>query len=133
MSIAADLSLASVAMQTLALCSRVDKLAAEFLSVAEMYFTLIHEAIGGIELSDNLPLSSSTNEDSIEYIFNIPVGDSTLHKAARDLMKLIQRPLADRLEAVADISSSIHLVSDSLITWMETAIGLAPAYIGAYE
>jgi len=82
---------------------------------------VVKAAIGG-GLGDSM-VNDVDDSRPINHLFDEQPGDSTLHKAARDLRYLIHRPFGTSLELGLDNPLINPSVQSTMVNWMEAAMG----------
>jgi hypothetical protein len=116
----ADLNLANICIEVLEFCAKVDSVAARMKDIVQRYMAVIRGAVDA-ELDTNL--NQDSEDEIVDYLFTVPPGDTTLHKAARDLLRLIQHPFGQSLELIPEGGPQPPL-RNSLVNWMEAAVGI---------
>lgn len=115
--VAVDLTLASMSVSTLQSFAEIDEAAIELHRTVLNYLHVMQDAVGDALEKD---LRESTEEDgSVDYLFAKFAGRSTLHKAARDLLCLVQHPFRRNLELAPKTARS----ADVPFNWMEASAG----------
>ncbi|KAF2121462.1 hypothetical protein BDV96DRAFT_213376 [Lophiotrema nucula] len=92
-----DLNLAKICVDTLAFCGQKDKVAAGLQLTLSKYLDVIG-ATANEDLGVRLELSEGAEDIAANYLLSVPLGDTALHKAARDLLRLTQYPFDTNLE-----------------------------------
>ena len=110
-------------VQTLNFCAQVDHTAREFESRVCRYVQAVRVAVEG-EL--NADSSEIVDDDaSVDYLFITPAGNTDLHRAARDLLHLVQKPFSTALElpSPSPDHSTRPQLGETLVNWAEAAVG----------
>lgn len=119
----ADLSLANMCIRVLDFCSQVDSVAGRMKDVVHKYMRVLQVAVQA-DLDMHVDPGKNDNEDVlVDYLFCIPAGETMLHKAARDLLLLIQYPFGTSLELLPEGGPKAPL-RNTLVNWMEAAVGI---------
>lgn len=115
--------------QVLRYCAQVDKIASDFETIILYYQGVIYEQTGEYEPSTTS--SEDIDEDlPVDYLLDTPVGDEVLHKAARDLLLLTQKPFTDTLELnPKQLQARALQKQETLINWAEAAVGSTQEWI----
>lgn len=117
----ADLTLAAICVDVLRFCAEVDSVAGRMRDIVQLYMEVIRSAVKTEFLA--VPGDNNSEDELVDYLFIIPSGDSNLHKAARDLLRLIQYPFGTSLELIPEGGPQPPL-RNSLVNWMEAAVGI---------
>jgi hypothetical protein len=112
-----------MSFETLRSCADVDTIAAAFRDTVKGYSDIIRQAVNGSSTDNSGHIVSQ--EESVDYLFAVPIGQSSLEKAARDLLTLVRRPFDQVLELKSECSVSEPRLRDTLINWMESAMGVS--------
>ncbi|KAF2739028.1 hypothetical protein EJ04DRAFT_519958 [Polyplosphaeria fusca] len=96
---ASDIDLAKHCAGVLRFCAELDKVAMALETVLSSYVEVILEQ-SGERLAPNADEGPGENE-TVDYLFTIPGGDSVMDKAARDLLRLVQNPFERSLELIS--------------------------------
>ncbi|KAI9166566.1 Peroxisome proliferation transcriptional regulator [Paramyrothecium foliicola] len=118
---ASDLKLVDVCIESLRFCSQVDSIACGFEKRISTYRVIVQDAIAGEEIGD-LP-EYTEDITPVDYLFHTPKGSTDLHRAARDLLHLVQKPFSNSLELIADTVRSNLETHSTLVNWTEAAVG----------
>ncbi|KAF2019938.1 hypothetical protein BU24DRAFT_129893 [Aaosphaeria arxii CBS 175.79] len=119
----ADLTLANICVNVLAFCAEVDSVAARMRDIVKRYMEVITAAVNAGQLNAD-PGENNNEDEVVDYLFSIPDGDTRLHKAARDLLRLIQYPFGTALELIPQGGPRAPPVRSELVNWMEAAVGI---------
>lgn len=129
-----DLRLASSCIRVLSFCSRVDSVAARMGETVQHYMNTILSSVPNHSTSLHSPNSDSDlgsdfdtahEEEVVDYLFHIPPGETTLLKAARDLLRLIRHPFGTTLELMAEGGPRAPIRGGpTVVNWMEAAVGI---------
>lgn len=124
-----DLRLVNSCTQVLRYCAQVDKVASDFEAIIVYYQNVIHKGPGEVG-SCAASLKHIDEDFSVDYLLDTPVGDGVLHKAARDLLLLIQKPFTDALELYPKQQQATALQKqETLVNWAEAAVGSTQEWI----
>jgi hypothetical protein len=118
----ADLTLANICVQVLQFCGEVDSIAARMKEILHKYMDVIRASVNAMFNTD--PGADNNEDEIVDYLFVIPPGDTDLHKASRDLLRLIQYPFGTLLELIPEGGPRAPPLRTSQVNWMEAAVGI---------
>lgn len=116
-----DLSLASDCIEILGYCAEVDTLAGAFKGILSVYAAVISDSVSSaMEINQEL---IREDDGDISYLFELPSGNTDLHKTAKDLLHLLDCPFDCRLSMVPAAEHKDFPVENTLVHMMEAAMG----------
>jgi len=121
-----DLQLAGKCLQVLEHCARFDVLAQRFLDTLQVY----HEVLNNLTIKDLYTLSGSyadTTPPVAEYFFTMRPGNSTVHKAARDLLPLFCHPFRGNPNITTEQQNGVPL------PWAQTQKYMDEMSLGVHQ
>jgi hypothetical protein len=123
-----DMPLVSSCIDVLEYCTNIDRAAGRFKDVLSTYRKIILAEQPGLEARHHQkgqPDKKRQRQKSpIDCLFRLPAGESDLHKAARDLIRLMHQPFGSACSTLkADAESRTLPIQTTLVDWMETSIG----------
>jgi len=119
--VAADLALAATCVDVLQTYAEVDSMAIAYKNALNIYIMVLKDV--GRDGFGKALSEGSNGEDSVDYLFHIVRGDTDLHKASRDLLRLIRRSSFDSLELLPQSGLPDLTSCKPLVNWMEAAMG----------
>ena len=90
--------------------------------IVQRYMTAIQSTVQ-TEFSAPPEENNVVEDEIVAYLFTIASGETNLHKAARDLLRLIQHPFGISLEMIPEGGPQPPL-RNSQVNWMEAAVGV---------
>jgi hypothetical protein len=82
----ADLHLVDICVDSLRLCKETHQTVVAFKNTLSQYIKVIKDAVDGELNSD--PAKDNNEYKAIDYLFTLKSGDTELHKASRDLLRI---------------------------------------------
>lgn len=122
-----DVPLISSCIDILESCSNVDDAAGEFKDVLSVYQGIIQAALGE-QMSRSTEAGAEHDDTPLDCLFVLVPGKSDLHKAARDLLRLIHRPFGGSVSSIPEAEQREHTLQGTLVSWLEASIGPHPEW-----